>query len=43
MRAALTVIPPILLCLPTTSEVDGGGIAIEVKSSPQHSATFVAG
>jgi len=30
MSAALKVMPPILLCWPTTSEVDVGGTAVEV-------------
>ena len=35
-RAALKVIPPILLCWPTTSEADVGGMAIEVEPSHQY-------
>mgnify|MGYP001853334281 CR=1 FL=1 len=33
MSAALKVVPPVLLCWPTTSEVDGGGMAVEAESS----------
>lgn len=33
MRAALKVMPPILLCQPTKSEVDVGGAAVEVEHS----------
>jgi len=35
-RAALKVMPPILLCLPTTTEADVGGMAVEVKPSHQY-------
>lgn len=31
MRADLKVRPPVLLCLPTMSEADTGGIAVEVE------------
>jgi len=31
MKAAPKVMPPILLCWPMTTEVDVGGMAIEVK------------
>lgn len=31
MRADLKVRPPVLLCLPTMSEADIGGIAVEVE------------
>ena len=31
--AAPKVMPPILLCWPTTSEVDVGGMAVEVEPS----------
>ena len=31
--AALKVMPPILLCWPITSELDIGGMAVEVKPS----------
>ena len=40
MRAVLKVMPPILLCWPTMSEVDVGGIAIEFEPSRQYSITF---
>ena len=40
MRTALKVMPPILLCWPTTSEVDAGGMAEEVEPSRQYSFTF---
>jgi hypothetical protein len=29
----MTVMPPILLCWPTTLEADAGGVAVEVESS----------
>lgn len=38
-RAALKAMPPILLCRSMMSEVDGGGMAVEVKSSHQYSIT----
>ena len=41
MMAARKVIPPILLCWPTTSEADGGGMAIEAEPSQQHPVHFV--
>ena len=40
MRAALEVMPPILLWGPTMSKVNGGEMAVEVESSHQHSITF---
>ena len=41
MRDALKVIPPNLLCGPTTtSEADGGGMAVEVELSCQDHITF---
>jgi len=33
MRAALKAMPPILLCQPTTSEADVGGMAVEDEPS----------
>jgi len=41
MMAARKVIPPILLCWPTTSEADGGGMAIAAEPSHQHPVHFV--
>ena len=35
MRAAPKVMPPMLRCWPTTSEVDVGGMAVEVEPSRQ--------
>ena len=40
MRAALKVMPPILLCWPMTSEADVGGTAVGVEPSPQYPVTF---
>ena len=40
MKAALKVIPPILLCWPTTSNADVGGMAVEVEPSCQYSITL---
>ena len=34
------VMPPILLCWPTTSEADGGGVAGDVKPSRRYSVPF---
>ena len=34
------VIPPILLCCPTTSETDVGDIAVEAEPSQQYSVMF---
>ncbi len=42
MRAALKVMPPILLCWPMMSEVDVGGMAVEVEPSPSIPLHFVA-
>ena len=42
MRAAWKIMPPVLLCLPTMSEADGGGMTVEVPSnipSQQYSIT----
>ena len=39
-KAALNEMPPILLCLPTTSEADGGGAVVEAEPSHQYSVTF---
>ena len=36
VRAALKVVPLILLCWPTTSEVDAGGTAVAVEPSHQY-------
>ena len=38
-RAALKILPPILLCWPTTSEVNVGGMAVEVEPSHQYPIT----
>ena len=32
--------PSILLCWPTTSEADGGGMAVEAEHSHHYSMTF---
>ena len=40
MRAALKVMPPFLLLWSMTSEVDGGGLAVEVEPSHQYLITF---
>ena len=40
MRAAPKVTPPILLYWPTTSEVDAGGMEVEVEPSHQYSITL---
>ena len=40
MRAAQKVLPPILWCWPTTSEVDVGGMAMEVELSQEYSVMF---
>ena len=37
MRTVLKVVPPILLCWPTVSEVDIGVMAVEVEPSRQYS------
>ena len=39
MRAALRVMPPILLCWPTTSEANAGGMAVYTEPSHQYSIT----
>jgi len=39
MRAAPKVMPPILICFPTTSEMDVGGMAVEVQPSHRCSIT----
>lgn len=40
MRAAPKVEPPILLCWPSTSEVDIDSVAVEVTPSHQYYITF---
>jgi len=40
MKAALKVTPSILLCWPTVSEADDGGMAVVVEPSCQYSITF---
>ena len=40
MRSTLKVMPPILLCWPVMSEVDVGGMAVQVEPSHQYSVTF---
>jgi len=40
MRAATKVMPLILLCLPTTSEADTAGVAVEDDPSHQYSVIF---
>jgi len=40
LSTALKVLPPIILCWPSASEVDVGGMAVEVKPSHQHSVIF---
>jgi len=40
MRAAPKLMPPILLCWPTTSEVNVVDMAVEVEPSPQYSVKF---
>jgi len=42
MRAAPKVMPPILLCPPTTPEADVGGMAVGAEPLCQYSAYFVA-
>jgi len=39
-KAAPKVMPPILLCWPTTSKVDVGGMAVEVESSHRYAVVF---
>ena len=39
-RAALKVMPPILLCWPMTLEADVGGVAVEAGPSHQYSVAF---
>lgn len=36
MRCALKVAPPILLCWPTVSKIDGDGMAVEIEPSPSY-------
>ena len=36
LRAALKVMPSVLLCQPMMSEADVGGMAVEVELSHQH-------
>jgi len=40
MRVAPKVMPPILLSCPTLSEVDVGGMAVEIEPFHQYSVTF---
>ena len=40
MRAALKVMPPILLCWPVTSEADVNGMAVEAEPPHRFSVTF---
>jgi len=40
VRVTLKLMPPSLLCWPTTSEVDVGDIAVEVEPSCQYSVKF---
>ena len=40
LRACPKVTSPILLCQPTISEVDFGGMAVEAEPSCQYSITF---
>ena len=40
MKIALKLMPPISWCRPTTSEVDVGGMAVEVEHSHQYPITF---
>lgn len=42
MRAVLKTVPLILLCWPTTSEANGGGIAVELEPSHQFLLHFAA-
>ena len=42
MRSALKVMPAILLCWPMTSEVDAGGMAVELELSVNIPLHFVA-
>jgi len=42
MRAALKEMPPVLLCWPTVSEVDAGGMTIEVDNrEPFHQYSII--
>jgi len=38
-RTALEVMPPMLLCQPTTSEVDAGGVEVEDELFHQYPIT----
>lgn len=40
MSAVLNVVPPVLLCWPTISEVNVGAVAVEVEPSHQYSVPF---
>ena len=40
MKAALKVMPPVLLCWPILLEMDVGGTAVEVEPSCQYSIAF---
>ena len=40
MRVALKLMPPVLLCWPTTPEADVGDMSVEVEPSHQYSVKF---
>jgi len=40
MRAALKVMPSMLLCWPMTSEADVGDMTVDIEPSHQYSSTF---
>jgi len=40
VMAALKIIPPVLLCWPTTSKANGGGMVIEPEPSCLYSIMF---
>jgi hypothetical protein len=42
VRGTPKVMPPILLCWPTTLEPDAGGLAIEIEHSHRYFISFVA-
>jgi len=41
MRAAPKVVPPVLFCWPTMSEIDDSGMAAEAESSQQYYIPFL--